>query len=344
MASMKDISIACGVSVATVSKALNGHSDIGDKTKKLVKKVAKEMGYFPNSSARALKINKTYNLGVLFIDEARSGLTHDYFVSILENFKITAELHGYDITFINGSKQRKDRMSYLDCCRYRGVDGVVIACINFDEEEVHELMRSELPLVTIDHLFNNRIAIMSDNIKGVEDLVSYIYQRGHRKIAFIHGEAKSSVTQARLASFYKTTEKLGLKIPDEYIKAAPYRNTEITAEMTNELLDLKDPPTCILFQDDFASIGGINAIKSRGLTIPDDISVVGYDGIKVTRYIDPLLTTINQDTANMGRIAAERLIDLIEKPKTTLIEQILIPGELEKGASVKIINELPAKD
>jgi LacI family transcriptional regulator/LacI family purine nucleotide synthesis repressor len=268
------------------------------------------------------------------VDESRSGLTHDYFVSILESFKVTAEKYGYDITFINGSKQRKDRMTYLDCCRYKGVDGVFIACIDFMEPEVIELIKSELPIVTIDHIFNNKIAIVSDNVKGIADLVNYVYECGHRKIAFIHGKDTSMVTRARLSSFYKTTEELGLEIPEEYIREAPYRDTEKTAAVTGELLDLKKPPTCILFPDDFASIGGINEIKSRGLSIPKDISVAGYDGIKVTKYINPLLTTINQATREMGHIAAEKLIELIEKPKSTLIEHIIIPGELEKGASV----------
>lgn len=335
MASMKDISIACGVSIATVSKALNGQKDIGEETKQLIRRTAKEMGYFPNSSARALKMNKTYNLGVLFIDEARSGLTHDYFISILENFKVTAERYGYDITFINGSKQRKDGMSYLDCCRYRGVDGVVIACINFDEEEVDELIRSELPIVTIDHLYNNKSSIISDNVKGIKDLVTYIHECGHRRLAFIHGAEKSAVTLARLSSFYKTSEELGLVIPEEYIKEAPYRDTDTTAEATKELLDLKEPPTCIMFPDDFASIGGINAIKARGLSIPQDISVTGYDGINIAHYISPRLTTLMQDTKSMGRMAAEKLIEKIEKPKTTLIEHIMIQGALEKGASVR---------
>lgn len=338
MVSMKDIAVACGVSIATVSKALNGHNDIGKETKELVRKTAKEMGYFPNSSARALKMNRSYNFGVLFVDEARSGLTHDYFVSILESFKITAEKHGYDITFINGSKQRKDRMSYLDCCRYKGVDGVAIACINFDDPEVIELIQSDMPIVTIDHLFNNKIDISSDNAKGMADLVTYIYECGHRKIAFIHGKDTSTVTQARLSSFYKTAEELGLSIPDEYIMEAPYRDTEATAKVTELLLNLSDPPTCIIFPDDFASIGGINVIKSRGLSIPEDVSVAGYDGIRVTKFIDPLLTTINQATGEMGRMAAEKLIDLVEKPRTTLIEHIIIPGELEKGESIKKLN------
>lgn len=334
MVSMKDISVACGVSIATVSKALNGHKDISEDTKRLIKNKADEMGYFPNSSARALKMNKSYNLGVLLMDEARSGLTHNYFASILESFKFTAEKRGYDITFISGSRQRKDKMSFLECCRYRGIDGVVIACINFHDTEVYDLIQSELPVVTIDHIFNSRIAIISDNVKGVKELINYIYQCGHRKIAFINAGDGSSVTNARISSFYRTVYELGLDIPEEYVRAAHYRDTEATAKITNELLDLSDPPTCIMFQDDFASIGGINAIKARGLMIPEDISVTGYDGIQLVKYMEPVLTTVCQDTKRMGQYAAERLIDMIEKPKATIIEHIVIPPKLDMGATV----------
>ena len=101
MASMKDIAAACGVSVATVSKALNDHSDIGEETKVRIRDVARSMGYSPNAMARALKTNRTYNIGVLFMDEAQSGLTHDYFSHVLDNFKRTVEEKGYDITFLN---------------------------------------------------------------------------------------------------------------------------------------------------------------------------------------------------------------------------------------------------
>ena len=135
MVSMKDIAKLCGVSVATVSKALNDYSDVGEATKARIRAVAEEHGYFPNSSARALKTNRTYNLGVLFVDEAHSGLTHDFFASVLESFKVRAESRGYDITFVNGNASNR-RMSYYEHCRYRGVDGAVIACIDFYNPEV----------------------------------------------------------------------------------------------------------------------------------------------------------------------------------------------------------------
>ena len=279
MASLKDISKICGVSVATVSKALNDHKDIGEETKANIRRVAKEMGYSPNLSARALKTNRTYGIGVLFVDEAQSGLTHDYFSSVLDSFKRTAEKSGYDITF------------------------------------------------------NNRIAIMSDNVTGMKELLEYIYSRGHRKIAYIHG-AMSAVTSGRLSSFYRTAERLGLQIPDEYIREAAYRDTATTYRMTNELLDLPDPPTCIIYPDDFASFGGINAIRERGLRIPEDISVAGYDGIQFARQLEPKLTTVQQDTEQIGCLAARELISLIERPKTTIIEQVIVPGKVVEGKSV----------
>lgn len=331
MVSMKDISIACGVSVATVSKALNGHGDIGEETKNHIQKVAKEMGYFPNSMARALKTNRTHNIGVLFVDESRSGLTHDYFSHVLDNFKRTVEDKGYDITFINN--KGKYNMSYLEHCRYRRFDGVVIACVNFYDEQVVELVRSNIPLVTIDHMFNNRIGILSDNVDGMRQLLEHVYEKGHRRIAYIHG-ADSAVTRERLSSFYRNAERLGLEVPDEYICEAAYRDSVAAGEKTKELLDLKTPPTCILYPDDVACFGGISAITERGLRIPEDVSVVGYDGIRVGRHIKPQLTTLKQDTKAIGVQAGEKLISLIERPKTTLVEQIIISGEVYDGETV----------
>lgn len=174
---------------------------------------------------------------------------------------------------------------------------------------------------------------MSDNVKGMRDLLQYVYGKGHRRIAYIHG-ADSSVTRSRLASFYKTAAELGIEVPDEYIGTAAYRDTNAAHIETERLLDLKDRPTCILYPDDFACFGGINAINERGLRIPNDISVAGYDGIRIGRHVEPKLTTVKQDTARLGQLAAEKLLSLIEHPKTTIIEQIIVEGEVYPGGSV----------
>ena len=332
MVSMKDIAKQCHVSVASVSKALNGYSDIGEETRNLIITTAHEMGYLPNSSARALKTKKSYNLGVLFVDAAMNGLTHEYFNHVLESFKYRAEEKGYDITFIAGNTAGQ-KMSFYERCRYRGVDGVLVACFKYYEEDIQDLIRSELPVVTIDHTFEGKIAVVSNNVQGMEELVSYIYSMGHKKIAYIHGD-DTPVTRNRLSGFYRTTQRYGLEIPDEYVRASSYRNLEMAAKATGELLDLPNPPTCIMYPDDYAAVGGMNEIRERGLRIPEDISITGYDGIDLVRMMEPKLTTLCQDTSKIGRMAAEKLISLIEHPKTTLVDKFSVDGVLFKGGSV----------
>ncbi len=333
MASLKDIAARCKVSVATVSKALNDQSDIGKKTKENIRRVAEEMGYLPNSAARILKTKRSNNIGVLFIDKMNRGLAHEYFSSVLENLKAEAEQRGYDITFISQNIGQRNS-SYLKHCKYRNFDGVVIASVDYNDPRVLELVRSDFPLVTIDHVFDGKAAIMSDNVKSIRDLVTYIYRCGHRKIAFIHGE-DTAVTQKRVASFYKTCMRFNIQIPTEYVKASRYHDPKTTAIATKQLLESKEPPTCIIFPDDFSFIGGMNVIEDMGLRIPNDISVAAFDGILLSQVLRPKLTTVKQDSEAIGKEAAKQLIDWIEHPKINLATQVMIPGKLLEGQTVK---------
>ena len=339
MVSMKDIAKKCGVSVATVSKALNGQKDISPETRQRICAAAEEMGYMASSAARALKTNRSYNLGMLFVDENRSGLGHEYFSTILEGFKAEAESHGYDITFIN-SHVGDEPNSYVKHCRYRGLDGIVIACVNFTDPRILALVESNIPLVTIDHVFEGHTAVLSDNVNGVDTLVRYAWKKGHRKIAYLHGE-DSAVTRGRLTGFRQACADLGLKIPAEYIIPCVYHDPDLCEQATRKLLQLPDPPTCILFPDDFSFIGGHNAMMEAGITIPAlnpggrAISVLGYDGINLARMMH--LTTYTQNAYTIGRVAAERLIRTIEDPGTPA-RQVLVSGELLEGTSVWDLN------
>ena len=334
MVSMKDIARRCNVSVATVSKALNGYSDIGKAKREEIQEAAKEMGYFPNSSARALKTNRTYDLGILFSDNLNSGLTHDYFAAILDSFKVTAEEKGYDITFTSMGMVANRRMSYYEHCRYRGLDGVVIANIDYTTPEVMELVRSSLPVVTVDFSFDGRIAIVSDNVRGMRELVDHVCAKGHRKIAYIHGD-DNAVTRDRVSSFQRALDRHGIRVPDQYLIPCRYRDIKGTEQATEQILKLPDLPTCIFFPDDYSTVGGLSALRKAGLRIPDDISIVGYDGIPMAAAMDPSLTTMRQDTRTVGRRAAEELISLIENPRTTQVRKYLVGGELVEGSSVR---------
>ena len=337
MVSMKDIAKKCGVSVATVSKALNGQKDIGEETRRRICAAAEEMGYMANSVARALKTNRSFNLGMLFVDERRSGLGHEYFSTILEGFKAEAESHGYDITFIN-SHVGDQPTSYVKHCRYRGLDGIVIACVNFHDPRIRELAASGIPLVTIDYCFEGHSAILSDNSNGVDALVHYAYDKGHRKIAFLHGE-DTAVTRGRLEGFHQACRDLGLKIPEEYIIPCVYHDPDLCQKATWKLLHLADPPTCILFPDDFSFIGGHNAILSSGYTLPwgltgtKTISALGYDGINLARMMQ--LTTYTQNAYVIGQTAARQLIGRIEHPDQFRPEQIHVAGGLLEGITVE---------
>ena len=333
MVSVKDIAARCGVSMATVSKALNGRVDISEETRRHICDAAAEMGYMPNSAARSLKTKRTNSLGVLFVDETHSGLRHEYFSSILESFKVVAERFGYDITFIT-NRIGERTSSYLEHCRYRNVDGVVIATVDFTDPQVIQLVESDIPIVTIDYSFNNRTSIISNNIQGMRDLTRYILNQGHRQIAFIHGE-RTAVTENRLASFHKTCMEYGVDVPESYVREARFHDPEMTAARTRELLQLPVRPTCILFPDDISYVGGMNVIQEAGLSIPGDISGAGYDGVFLSQVLMPKLTTLQQDSDMLGRTAAQRLVDLIEHPKTALPEQIIVQGRLIEGASVR---------
>ena len=254
MVSMKDIAHRCGVSIATVSKALNGQLDIGEETRGRILRTAEEMGYMTNAAARALKTKRTYNLGVLFVDPMHGGLAHEFFSAVLDGIRREAERSNYDITFINNFGSRAS--TYLQHCRYRGVDGVVIASADFTDPMVTELVNSELPVVTIDHVFNNHIAVVSDNTRGMEALVRYAASRGHRRLALIHGE-KTTVTLNRLAGFYRACEALDIPVRDEWVREGVFHDPQGCCRITKELLAQPEKPTCIFFPDDYSYIGGL---------------------------------------------------------------------------------------
>ncbi|MEA4966401.1 MAG: LacI family DNA-binding transcriptional regulator [Oscillospiraceae bacterium] len=333
MISIKDIALHCGVSTATVSKALNDQPDIGKGTRERVKAAAAELGYLPNAAARALRTKRSYSIGVLFVDQMQSGLAHEYFSVILNSLKTEAEKLGYDITFFSQNVGGRC-MTYTEHCRYRNMDGVVIACVNFEDPEVLELVGSGIPTVTIDHIFNDKTAIISDNIGGMRELVLYIAGRGHHRIAYIHGE-KTSVAQNRLLSFYKTCEELGIEVPEQYVLESRFHDPLMTAQCVDRLLNLKELPSCIILPDDYSYPAAINVAQDHGLEVPKDLSFAGYDGLDTFRMIQPTLVTYRQNAEKIGLSAAQQIVNLIEKPKTTLPQRIVITGRVLTGNSVK---------
>ncbi len=333
MTSIKDISQACGYSPSTVSKSLNYATDVGKETAEKIRNVAEQMGYFPNSIARALKTNRTFNIGVLFVDATASGLTHEFFSSILNSFKVEADRRGYVITFISNQINR-NRVSLLEHCRHRNYDGVMIACVNFKNPEVAELVSSEIPTLSIDYEFPTCTSILSDNLAGMKELTDYVIQKGHRKLAIIHGEG-TEVTHIRLDSFFRTLNEKQIRIPKYFIKPALYHEPLHSQIATRELLSLPERPTCIFYPDDYSLLGGLDELEQHHLKVPEDMSIVGYDGIFLSQILRPRITIMHQDTETIGKRAAEELIEQIENPRTYKRHRVVVKQDLLEGETVQ---------
>lgn len=336
MVTIKMIAKECGYSVATVSKALNDAPDISSETRDRIRKVAAQMGYMPNAAARMLKTSRSYNFGVLFEDQANKGLTHLFFSQILNSFKHRAEELGYDISFISDRMGGRE-ISYTEHARYRNCDGVIIASVDYTEHAVVDLVNSGIPVVTIDYVFDNCASVTSDNIGGMAELVKYIYSKGHRRIAYAHGE-DTAVTRHRIASFCRTCKELGLEVREDYLIQSMFLNAQAAEKATRTLLELPDPPTCIIYPDDTSYLGALNELERMGLSIPEDVSAVGYDGIDLIQMLRPRLTTLKQDAEAMGALAAEELARAVEDGRSYIPSRVVVPGKLLIGETVKDLN------
>lgn len=333
MVSIKDIAAECGVSPATVSKALNGHEDVSAATRQRVRDTAKRLGYLPNSMAQALKTRKSFHIGVLMVDQANNGLRHHYFAAILDSFKVRMERNGYDLTFISSQIGEKT-CSYYEHCMYRKVDGVLAACVDFETPEIQMLLESELPMVSIDYISDNGYAVVSDNAAGIRDAVTYAVKMGHRKFAYLHGE-DTQVTQVRKNAFCQVLAENHCEVRTNMIRQAKYLHPDLSYQLTQALLSGAEPPTCILYPDDICAMAGMTAIRERGLEVGKDVSVIGYDGHSLLQMLSPKLTTICQDTERIGQKAAELMLQLLRKETVPASERIRsCKGWLNEGETV----------
>lgn len=338
MVLLKDIARDCGVSIATASKALNDHKDISKTTKERIQRRARELGYMSNAAACALKTKRTRNIGVLFVDPQQGGLAHEFFSSVFDGIRQEAERNNYDITFINNSVGTRIS-TYLQHCLYRSVDGVVIASADFNDPMILELINyTQLPVVTLDHMFNGRVSVMSDNTNGMNELTRYVLKKGHRKLAFIHGE-QTAVTLGRIAGYYRACEEFEIEVNEKLLFEGAYHDPDTCYELTKKVLAMRHRPSCIFFPDDYSYLGGLKAIIETGLKVPSDISAVGYDGIPLSKVLSPVLTTWRQNAAGMGRTAVARLIGQITHPKTAILDRVIISGELQEGGTVADISD-----
>ena len=208
--------------------------------------------------------------------------------------------------------------------------------MDFESEAVIELVKSEIPVVPIDYAFDSISSVMSDNMEGGYQLASYLIRMGHRRIAFIHGE-KTSVTNKRLIGFKRAMKDNNIEIIPPYIVQGRYHDLVSSRQATRQLMALPEPPTAIMYPDDFSYLGGAIELERMGLRVPYDISVTGYDGVPLGQALRPKLTTYYQDADQIGKLSARKLVEKIEHSETCVAEEIQVAGKLLEGSSVRRI-------
>lgn len=336
MVTIKDISKRSGYSVSTVSKVLNNYPDIPEQTREIILNLIDEMKYVPNSTARSLKTARSYTIGVIFEEVTQQGLQHPLFSKILESFKSEVERKGYDILFLAKSMGRTNGSYYEHSIR-KQVDAVLVLCADFNSDEMLELYHSELPLVVIDYQVENALTVTSNNAYGMKLGIDHLVELGHQKIAHIHGDLDTFIGGIRKEAFEAYMLEHGLEIPSQYFVNGPFYSKENGYQAMQQLLALKDRPTAIFCASDLLAIGAIEAIKDASLSVPDDFSVIGYDGIDLSQLITPRLTTIKQNSHSMGLMAAEKMLNMIDSKEKKEGESITIHTELLVGQSTKSI-------
>ena len=335
MVTIKDISKMSGFSVTTVSKAMNDYSDISSKTKNLILSIANEMNYIPNSQARSLVTQKSYTIGIIFQEISGIGLQHPLFSKILETFKSEVESAGYDILFLS-QRMGKQIGSYLQHSIRKQVEGILVLCANFFSDELFELYNAEIPMVLIDFEQERIQCITSNNAQAVDLALKYLYDNGHRDIANIHGGSNTFIGGTRKKAFEDSMAALGLEINPEHVVEGEFFSIQNGYDAMKKIMHCPNQPTAIFCASDLMAIGAMQAIHDEGKKVPDDYSIIGFDGIDASQITTPRLTTIKQDTENMGRIAAKDILKMVEKNKRLNMGKTrVVDGYLYEGETVR---------
>lgn len=331
MATIYDIAKICGISPATVSKALNGAPDVSDATRARIRQAAVNLGYIPDGRARALSQNRSWTFCVLCQGGSGTGLRHYLFSAIIESFKNAVERHGYDIVFISGHVG-KTPLSYYGHCRYRKADGVFIVHADYTSEDARELVESNIPKIAFDYSDASVGCVMTDCDKSMELLYGHLHGLGHRNIVYMHGESGKYITGMRIKGLKKAMAMRGEALRSENLMPCRYYSPQVGYETMMRALGRRERPTAVIASDDYSAIGAIRAARDMGLRVPEDVSVAGFDGIEIGQLITPRLATVRQDTAGLGAKAAESLIkqvlgvDRYGRPENIILEPQFMAG------------------
>jgi LacI family transcriptional regulator len=307
--SLKDIAMKTGYSVNTISRALRDMPDISESTKDKIRKVAREMNYFPNHAAISLRTNRSKSIGVIVSD-----ITNPVFSDMVKGAEMSARTKGYSIILGNSNEDYKEEKSVVETLISRNVDGIILVPTMNDKRIIEALQERRIPIVLMGRRFQDLKCnwVINDDKLGGYMAGKHLIEKGHRKFAYITGPLYISSVIDRLEGFRDALKESGIP-PDALL----IYETKVTAdggyETMLKLLDDKIDISAVFCFSDFIAFGVLKALKERNISIPDDIAVIGFDNIFFSGLSAPALTTINTAKLETGIKATELLVEQINK-------------------------------
>jgi LacI family transcriptional regulator len=319
---IRDVAQRAGVSIATVSRALNEKGDIRPETRARVQEAAEALGYAADPAARALVTHRTHVVGVVVGDNAgHRDLSLIFFGKVLA--AIARRL---------GGEHYEALLMQVEDLASRPVDAAIVIGMDGDEPLVVECAK-RVPMVGVDVRVDGpeTAFVGSDHAEGVRLALAHVHALGHRRVAHIAGAVNTVAGRVRLDTFTHETDRLGLAVPEEYIRRGDFTSASGYREACAALA-LDEPPTAIVAASDLMALAVVQAVWDSGMTPGRDVAVVGFDDIEGAALAHPPLTTIRQDRQELGALAAQRALDLIERPGLAKRETV-VPVELVVRAS-----------
>ncbi len=324
---IKDIAEKLNISVSTVSRALKDNHEISAQTRKTVQELAKQLGYKPNPIAVALKTHKSHSIGVIVPQ-----IVSTFFATVVKTIEEVADGHGYNVLVISSNESFQKEQKSVEVLMANRADGIILALSHEtkDYEHIKMIQESGTPIVLFDRTTNelNVSRVVTDGVTAAFQAVQHLVSEGCKKIALLCGPENVAIGGNRMEGYEKAMKANHLPAKTELIWHCSDFTVEAGKEATRQLLSRKERPDAIFGITDDLAIGAIEAIKEKGLNIPEDIAVVGFSNTKRSRYMNPTVSSINQFPEKIGRAAAELLFDQILNSKHVQIKKEIINCEL----------------